>query len=86
MHIKANKKKEVVDIRFDKQYDKTGNEGWYERSENNGWRPISDKILSPFDTVEIRTAKARKKFHRSLMKRKKLSAATKRQRKLKWLK
>ena len=86
MRIKAKKKKEVVDIQFDKVHDtENDNEGWYERFENNGWRPISDKILTPFDTVEIRTAQARKKFHHDLMKRKKLTAAEKRKRKLKWL-
>lgn len=85
MKIKAKKKKQIVDIRFDKHHDDNDNKGWYERTENNGWRPISDKILSPFDTVEIRTSKARKKFHRDLMKRKELSYQTKRQRKLKWL-
>ena len=31
-------------------------DGWYARKENNGWRPISDKILTPFDGVEIKTA------------------------------
>jgi hypothetical protein len=86
MKIKAKKKKQIVDIKFDKVYDTKDNHGWYERIENNGWRPISDKILTPFDTVEIRTAQARKKFHHDLMKRKELSAAEKRKRKLKWLK
>ena len=85
MKIKS-KKKGIVNIKFDKHLDTNDNQGWYDRTENNGWRPISDKILSPFDNVEIRTAKARKKFHRDLMKRKELSAAEKRRRKLKWLK
>ena len=85
MKIKAKKKKEVLDIKFDKIHDNSNNQGWYERIENNGWRPISDKILTPFDTVEMRTAKARKKFHHELLKRKELTAAEKRKRKLKWL-
>lgn len=85
MKIKAKKKKEVIDIKFDKVHDTKDTKGWYERIENNGWRPISDKILTPFDTVEIRTAQARKKFHHDIMKRKELTAAEKRRRKLKWL-
>jgi hypothetical protein len=75
----------VLDIKFDKIHDTKKHDGWYERIENNGWRPISDKILTPFDSVEIKTAKARKKFHHDLMKRKELTAAEKRKRKLKWL-
>jgi hypothetical protein len=86
MRIKAKKKKQVIDIHFDKVHDNNNQNGWYERIENNGWRPISDKILTPFDTVELRTSKARKKFHHDLMKRKQLNAAEKRKRKLKWLK
>lgn len=86
MKIKANKKKEVIDIKFDKVHDNTKNaNGWYERIENNGWRPISDKILTPFDSVEIRTAQRRKKFHHDLLKRRKQTAAEKRKKKLKWL-
>lgn len=86
MKIKKKKKKEIIDIKFDKVHDTNDSKGWYERIENNGWRPISDKILTPFDTVELRTAKARKKFHHDIMKRKELTAAEKRKRKLKWLK
>jgi hypothetical protein len=84
--IKAKKRKQVINIKFDKHHDTSNNQGWYERIENNGWRPISDKILTPFDTVELRTSEARKKFHHDIMKRKKLTAAEKRKRKLKWLK
>ena len=85
MKIKANKKKDIIDIKFDKVHDTQDQKGWYERIENNGWRPISDKILTPFDSVEIRTAERRKKFHHDLIKRKKLTAAEKRNKKLKWL-
>lgn len=85
MKMKKNKKKEIIDTRYDKIYDQKDSKGWYERIENNGWRPISDKILTPFDTVEIKTAERRKKFHHDLIKRRKLTAAEKRKRKLKWL-
>ena len=40
MKIKKQKKKTVINIRFDK--DKNDKfDGWYERHENNGWRPVS---------------------------------------------
>jgi hypothetical protein len=55
MKMKKEKGKECVDVRLDKKKDDKHN-GWYERFENNGWRPISDKILTPFDNVELRTA------------------------------
>lgn len=54
--MKRQKGKEVINIHFDKKFDIKNNDGWYERRENNGWRPISDKILTPFDGVEIQTA------------------------------
>lgn len=54
MKIKKVKGKDEINIRFDKGKDPDkNNKGWYNRSENNGWRPISDKILTPFDKVEI---------------------------------
>ena len=39
MKIKREKKKTTVDIKFDKDADPKFN-GWYERFENNGWRPV----------------------------------------------
>jgi hypothetical protein len=40
MKIKKEKKKTTINIKFDK--DKKDNfDGWYERYENNGWRPVS---------------------------------------------
>ena len=62
MQIKRDKGKDKIDERYDKAND--GNtQGWYERIENNGWRPINDKTLTPYDPVEIRTANKTKKFH-----------------------
>ena len=73
MKIKKEKKKAVIDIRFDK--DKNDKfDGWYDRFENNGWRPISDKILTPYDAVELRSANKAKKFHFNKLKRKELTA------------
>lgn len=73
MKIKKEKKKATINIKFDKDK-KDKHDGWYERFENNGWRPISDKILTPYDAVELRTANKPKKFHFNKAKRKELTA------------
>lgn len=84
MQMKKDKKKECIDVKLDKDRNDKHN-GWYERFENNGWRPISDKILTPFDGVELRTANQPKQFHHSKLKRKEMTAKDKRNRKLRWL-
>lgn len=85
VQIKKEKKKATVNITFDKP-EKDKHDGWYERFENNGWRPISDKILTPYDNVELRTSNKPKKFHFDKTKRRELTAKEKRTNKLKWLK
>jgi hypothetical protein len=82
--IKKEKKKATVNIRLDKDPNDK-HDGWYERFENNGWRPISDKILTPYDAVELRTSNKPTKFHFDKTKRKDLTAKEKRVKKLKWL-
>ena len=77
MKIKRDQKKATVNITFDKP--KNDNfKGWYNRIENNGWRPISDKILTPYDQVEIETSNKPKKFHFDPKIRKELNAQQKR--------
>lgn len=82
--LKKEKKKQCINIKFDKPEDDK-HEGWYERIENNGWRPINDKILTPFDPVEIETANKPKPFHFDPTKRKALTEREKRLRKIRWL-
>ncbi len=82
--IKKEKKKATINIRFDKDPNDK-HDGWYERYENNGWRPISDKILTPYDPVELRTSNKPKMFHFDKKKRMELTAKEKRVKKLKWL-
>eukprot|EP00347_Sterkiella_histriomuscorum_P006593 403352176 len=82
--IKKDKKKQVINIKYDKDPNDK-HDGWYNRYENNGWRPISDKILTPYDAVELRTANKPKKFHFDKKKRKEMTAQDKRAKKLKWL-
>eukprot|EP00824_Muranothrix_gubernata_P025413 TRINITY_DN8155_c0_g3_i1.p1 TRINITY_DN8155_c0_g3~~TRINITY_DN8155_c0_g3_i1.p1 ORF type:complete len:187 (-),score=19.39 TRINITY_DN8155_c0_g3_i1:2-538(-) len=59
--------------------------GWYIRQENNGWRPISEKILKAYDLIEITTSNKPKVFHYSKHIRQKLTAQQKRKQKLRWL-
>ena len=82
--MKKEKKKTTINITFDKP-EKDKHEGWYERIENNGWRPINDKILTPFDQVEIETSNKPKPFHFDPKKRKALTEREKRLRKIRWL-
>jgi hypothetical protein len=49
MQMKKDKGKSGVNVKFDKPENDNQRDGWYRRYENNGWRPISDKILTPFD-------------------------------------
>lgn len=73
MKIKKAVGKDRIDVKFDKP-EKDNFKGWYNRIENNGWRPISDKTLTPFDKVEIETSKTTKTFHFDPKKRKELTA------------
>jgi hypothetical protein len=82
--MKKEQKKASINITFDrKEGDK--HQGWYERIENNGWRPINDKILTPFDPIEIETSNKPKPFHFDPKKRKALTEKEKRLRKIRWL-
>jgi hypothetical protein len=60
-------------------------DGWYERFDNNGWRPITDNIIMPFDKVELQSASKPVTFHYDKLKRKELTAKQRRQKKLRWL-
>jgi len=46
--MKLDKRSDTINIKYDRPENDV-HEGWYERIENNGWRPINDKNLSPFD-------------------------------------
>lgn len=71
---------------FEGEEAKAVKEGWYERFDNNGWRPITDNILTPFDPVELETAGKPIPYHHDRKVRKKISAQEKRKRKVSWLK
>ena len=82
--MKLDKRKDTINIKLDKA-ENDAHEGWYERIENNGWRPINDKLLTPHDQVEIDTAAKKKPFHFDIKKRKALTDREKRLRKIRWL-
>jgi len=39
MKVKKERKKEVINIKLDRD-PKDNHDGWYQRMENNGWRPV----------------------------------------------
>ena len=48
MKIKKDKKKAQINIKYDiEKNDKF--DGWYERYENNGWRPVNTYFLIFYD-------------------------------------
>ncbi|EKX40941.1 hypothetical protein GUITHDRAFT_164511 [Guillardia theta CCMP2712] len=60
--------------------------GWYKRFENNGWRPIANKLLFNVDPVTARTADQKKPdFHHSCTTRKHLAHAKRLKKKKEWM-
>lgn len=78
--------KTTVNMTFESEETKKATEGWYQRSDNNGWRPITDNVLAPFDSVESATAKKAHTYHFDRKKRAEITAVERRKKKLKWLK
>ncbi len=85
MQLKKEKGKQGINVKFDKPEHDSAKDGWYRRYENNGWRPISDKVLTPFDQVEVNSSQHTKEFHYDRRVRVQQTAAQKRARKIKWL-
>jgi len=59
--------------------------GWYRRVENNGWRPVSDKLLHSVDEVTMRTAAAAVDWSHLRVQRREALARKKKEKKLQWL-
>ncbi|GAQ80325.1 hypothetical protein KFL_000510260 [Klebsormidium nitens] len=59
-------------------------EDWYLRWENNGWRPVAERLLQPVDPVTVRTAAVRRPFHYSKLKRREDLEQLARRKKLEW--
>ena len=64
MALKKEVGKQSIDVRYDKPENDNHN-GWYQRIENNGWRPINDKVLAGSDQLEIQSGNKPKPFHYS---------------------
>jgi len=78
--------KSTVNIKLEASEAKELREGWYERYDNNGWRPIIDNLLVPFDKVELKTSSKPAPFHHDRSYRQKIQKKNRRKRKIKWLK
>ena len=62
-------------------------DGWYTRFENNGWRPVSDKIFDELvDPVYCETTQKTIKYHYSKLQRKNDVEKKKKAKKVDWLK
>eukprot|EP00794_Sanderia_malayensis_P000090 gene90-694_t len=63
-------------------------DGWYERYENNGWRPVSDKLLQHVykDPISYSTSQKKQKFHHSKLVRREDLARRQKARKIEWMK
>ncbi|KRX09150.1 hypothetical protein PPERSA_08866 [Pseudocohnilembus persalinus] len=80
--------KNQVKISYDKykqNQNKHIDEGWYLRIDNNGWRPISHKVLNKADQVELFSANKIKYYHHNKAKRTEKTIKKKRANKLRWL-
>jgi hypothetical protein len=84
MQMKKEVGKQSINVHFDKG-ENDNHSGWYMRFENNGWRPINDKVLAQVDTADLQAGSKPKPFHYSKIMRQQEVAAKKRQKKLKWL-
>ena len=84
--INKFKKKATVNIKFEEEEAKAIKSGWYERADNNGWRPITENLIMPFDKVELQTSNKPVPFHHDKQKRREAQNKQKRKKKIKWLK
>lgn len=60
-------------------------EGWYKRVENNGWRPVSERILLQEDPIATLTASRKLDFHHLATKRREDKELMRRKKKREWL-
>ncbi|XP_041350723.1 protein MFI-like [Gigantopelta aegis] len=75
-----SKKRQVVDP--------TSTEGWYQRIDNNGWRLVSDRLISHImsDTVTWETSQKKYDFHHDRLQRKQDVDRRRKQKKINWMK
>ncbi|KAJ3380484.1 hypothetical protein HDU92_005949 [Lobulomyces angularis] len=92
--VKFNK----VDIDGLNDESKSSHDGWYQRTENNGWRPVSEKIYqeelesfefsksAAFNQISFEKEEKKINFHRDKLIRKEDVEKKRKEKKLKWLK
>jgi len=61
-------------------------EGWYQRVENNGWRPLAARVLVEVDPVSAYTASKTMKFHHDPLVRREEQAIKRKERQRAWMK
>ncbi|KAJ3214895.1 hypothetical protein HDU67_001097 [Dinochytrium kinnereticum] len=72
--------------KFDLPSQKSETDGWYQRYENNGWRPVSDRVWDERnDEISVATSVSPVAFHFSNIKRRQEIERKRKQKKLKWL-
>uniref|UniRef100_A0A7S0MRA8 Uncharacterized protein n=1 Tax=Pyramimonas obovata TaxID=1411642 RepID=A0A7S0MRA8_9CHLO len=59
--------------------------GWYQRVENNGWRPLSEHVLVDIDPVTFISAAKRRPFHHNPSVRKEDALLRRKQRQREWM-
>lgn len=84
MHMKKETGKQAINVHYDKPENDSHN-GWYMRFENNGWRPINDKVLAQVDQADLQSGSKPKPYHYSKLVRAQETQAQKRAKKIKWL-
>mmetsp|Transcript_24207 Transcript_24207/g.40559 ORF Transcript_24207/g.40559 Transcript_24207/m.40559 type:complete len:345 (-) Transcript_24207:57-1091(-) len=59
--------------------------GWYQRVENNGWRPLSQHVLVDIDAITFMSAAKRRPFHHNPTVRKEDAILRRKQRQRQWM-
>lgn len=59
--------------------------GWYQRVDNNGWRPLAEHVLIEVDPITSLTAGKRRDYHHVPLVRQQQMALRRQQRQLEWM-
>jgi hypothetical protein len=59
--------------------------GWYQRVDNNGWRPLAEHVLIEVDPITASTAAKRTEYHHVPLVRQQQLAQRRKQRQLEWM-
>lgn len=82
----VHKQKDAKQVNNNKSKPKDDNHsGWYERVENNGWRPVADRTLAMFDQITQETSCRIIPFHHNKKARRRNKQQWAKMRKREWL-